>query len=41
MIFTAKLEQTFAYTKRMKYIAKTDSFIEKVAQTKNDANHTF
>lgn len=29
MIFTAKIEQTFAYPKRMKYIAKTDSFIEK------------
>ncbi len=29
MIYTAKIEQTFAYPKRMKYIAKTDSFIEK------------
>lgn len=29
MIFTAKIEQTFAYPKRMKYIAKTDSFIAK------------
>ena len=29
MIFTAKIEQTFAYPKRMKYISKTDSFIEK------------
>lgn len=29
MIFTAKIEQTFAYPKRMKYSAKTDSFIEK------------
>lgn len=29
MIFTAKIEQTYAYPKRMKYIAETDSFIEK------------
>lgn len=29
MIYTAKIEQTFAYPKRMKYISKTDSFIEK------------
>lgn len=29
MIYTAKIEQTFAYPKRMKYITKTDSFIEK------------
>lgn len=29
MIYTAKIEQTFAYPKRMKYIAKTDSFIPK------------
>lgn len=29
MQFTAKIEQTFAYPKRMKYIAETDSFIEK------------
>ncbi len=29
MIFTAKIEQTYAYPKRMKYIADTDSFIEK------------
>lgn len=29
MIFTAKIEQTYAYPKRMKYIAGTDSFIEK------------
>ena len=29
MIYTAKIEQTFAYPKRMKYIAQTDSFIEK------------
>ncbi len=29
MEFTAKIEQTFAYPKRMKYIASTDSFIEK------------
>ncbi len=29
MIFTAKIEQTFAYPNRMKYIAKTDSFIAK------------
>ncbi len=29
MQFTAKIEQTFAYRKRMKYIAETDSFIAK------------
>ena len=29
MVFTAKIEQTFAYPKRMKYIPSTDSFIEK------------
>ncbi len=29
MQFTAKIEQTFAYQKRMKYIAETDSFIAK------------
>lgn len=29
MIYTAKIEQTFAYPKRMKYIPSTDSFIEK------------
>lgn len=29
MIYTAKIEQTFAYPKRMKYIAQTGSFIEK------------
>jgi len=29
MIFTAKIEQTYAYPKRMKYIVETDSFIEK------------
>ncbi len=29
MIYTAKIEQTFAYPKRMKYIPNTDSFIEK------------
>lgn len=29
MIYTAKIEQTFEYPKRMKYIAQTDSFIEK------------
>lgn len=29
MIYTAKIEQTFAYPKRMKYIAQTDTFIEK------------
>ncbi len=28
MIFTAKIEQTMDYPKRMKYIAQTDSFIE-------------
>ncbi len=29
MTFTAKIEQTYAYPKRMKYITETDSFIEK------------
>ena len=29
MIFTAKIEQTKEYPKRMKYIAETDSFVEK------------
>lgn len=29
MIFTAVIEQTYAYAKRMKYIAETNSFIEK------------
>lgn len=29
MIYTAKIEQTFAYPKRMRYIPKTDSFEEK------------
>lgn len=29
MIYTVKIEQTFEYPKRMKYIAKTDSFVEK------------
>lgn len=29
MIFTARIEQTIDYPKRMKYIAQTDSFIEK------------
>lgn len=29
MIYTAKIEQTFAYPKRMKYMPNTDSFIEK------------
>lgn len=29
MIYTVKIEQTYAYPKRMKYIANTDSFIEK------------
>lgn len=29
MQYTVKIEQTFAYPKRMKYIPKTDSFIEK------------
>lgn len=31
MIYTVKIEQTFAYPKRMKYIARTDSFIERTA----------
>lgn len=29
MIYTVKIEQTNAYPKRMKYVSKTDSFIEK------------
>ena len=29
MIYTVKIEQTFAYPKRMKYVPKTDTFIEK------------
>lgn len=29
MIFTARIEQTYAYPKRIKYIATSDSFIEK------------
>ena len=29
MIYTAKIEQTSAYRKRMKYVPQTDSFIEK------------
>lgn len=29
MIYTAKIEQTYAYPNRMKYIASTDSFVEK------------
>jgi inorganic pyrophosphatase len=29
VVYTVKIEQTFAYPNRMKYIAKTDSFIEK------------
>ena len=29
MIYTVKIEQSFAYPKRMKYVSKTDSFIEK------------
>ncbi len=29
MIFTAKIEQTMEYPKRMKYLAQTDSFVEK------------
>ena len=29
MVYTVKIEQTSEYPKRMKYIAKTDSFIEK------------
>lgn len=29
MIYTVKIEQTYAYPKRMKYVSKTDSFIEK------------
>lgn len=29
MIYTVKIEQTFAYPKRMKYIAQSDTFIEK------------
>lgn len=33
MIFTAKIEQTYAYPNRMKYIAETDSFIEKPVES--------
>lgn len=29
MTYTVKIEQTYAYPKRMKYVPKTDSFIEK------------
>ena len=29
MIYTVKIEQTHNYPKRMRYIAETDSFIEK------------
>lgn len=29
MVYTVKIEQTFAYPKRMKYIPKTDSFVQK------------
>lgn len=29
MIYTVKIEQTNAYPKRMKYVPKTDTFIEK------------
>lgn len=29
MTYTVKIEQTNAYPKRMKYVSKTDSFIEK------------
>lgn len=29
MIYTVKIGQTYAYPKRMKYVSKTDSFIEK------------
>lgn len=29
MIYTVKIEQTFAYPKRMKYLPKTNSFVEK------------
>lgn len=28
-LYTARIEQTYAYPKRMKYIAKTDSFVAK------------
>lgn len=29
MIYTAKIEQTYAYPRRMKYIAESNSFVEK------------
>lgn len=29
MIYTVKIEQTYHYPNRMKYIAQTDSFVEK------------
>ena len=33
MVYTAKIEQTYHYPNRMKYIAQTDSFIEKDVQS--------
>ena len=33
MIYTVKIEQTWHYPNRMKYIAQTDSFVEKDTQS--------
>ena len=33
MVYTVKIEQTYHYPNRMKYIAQTDSFIEKDAES--------
>ena len=33
MVYTVKIEQTCHYPNRMKYIAETDSFIEKAAES--------
>mgnify|MGYP001086799488 CR=1 FL=1 len=33
MIYTIKIEQTYEYPNRMKYIPQTDSFVEKTVST--------
>lgn len=33
MVYTAKIEQTYHYPNRMKYISQTDSFIEKPVES--------
>ena len=33
MVYTVKIEQTYHYPNRMKYIAQTDSFLEKDAES--------